>query len=63
MTRTPVLRVVCAWCTHVITAGTPGAPVSHGICDQCFNRVTAEEEASTIAQIAPWLEEAKYHGR
>lgn len=39
-----VLRIVCAWCTRVMIAGTPGAPVSHGICDRCFAVVTAEEE-------------------
>lgn len=39
-----VLRVICAWCTRVLIAGTPGAPVSHGICEACEAVITAEEE-------------------
>lgn len=39
-----VLRVICAWCTIVMVPGSPGAPVSHGICDACMALVTAEEE-------------------
>lgn len=28
-------RVVCAWCTRVMTEGAPGADVSHTICPKC----------------------------
>jgi hypothetical protein len=31
-------RVLCAWCPAVLEEGTPGAPESHGICDDCIRR-------------------------
>jgi hypothetical protein len=33
-------RVVCAWCPTVLVEGDPGAPVSHGMCDPCLERMT-----------------------
>ena len=30
-----VLRVICAWCSKVITEGDAMEPVSHGICESC----------------------------
>lgn len=31
-------RILCAWCTAVIQEGPPGAPVSHGCCNSCFDK-------------------------
>lgn len=40
-----LLRVVCAWCGAVLSAGTPGALISHGICDSCSARKETEAAA------------------
>jgi hypothetical protein len=29
-------RVICAWCKRVLREAPPGAPVSHGICEDCL---------------------------
>lgn len=33
---TPAMRRVCAWCSAVLTAGDPGAEVTHTVCDRCL---------------------------
>lgn len=43
-----VWRVICAWCRGIMIEGSPHAPVSHGICDRCLDRVSAEEEIRKI---------------
>lgn len=30
------IRVVCMDCGRTIEKGDPGAPESHGLCDECF---------------------------
>lgn len=30
------LRRVCAWCEAVLDEGTPGAEITHGICERCM---------------------------
>jgi hypothetical protein len=32
-------RVICAWCKKVLEEGDPGAPVSHGMCQECRDRL------------------------
>lgn len=32
------LRFVCSWCGKVLQVGSPGAPVSHGICLDCKDK-------------------------
>jgi hypothetical protein len=39
MTAVVVLHVVCAWCTRVLVAGSPGALTSHGLCPTCRDRL------------------------
>ena len=34
-----VLRVICAWCSKVLTEGDENAPVSHGICEECAEKL------------------------
>lgn len=29
------VRVTCAWCNTILQEGSPGARVSHGICESC----------------------------
>jgi hypothetical protein len=37
-------RIECSWCKQVLEQGTPGAPVSHGICAACSAVATGELE-------------------
>lgn len=51
---TVIYRQICAWCPTVLVEGDPGAPVSHGICEDCaksFESHQAETEA--IIERAP----------
>ena len=36
------LRSVCAWCHVVLIEGDEPTPVSHGICDECAEKLEAE---------------------
>jgi hypothetical protein len=38
------MRIVCSYCLTVIQGGPP-APVSHGICASCQQRLHAEMDA------------------
>lgn len=38
----PIYRVVCGWCPTVLVEGDPGAPVSHGLCNPCDEKVRRE---------------------
>lgn len=39
------MRVICAWCPAVIHEGAPPpAPVSHGCCPACVEKLEAELE-------------------
>jgi hypothetical protein len=34
------MKTVCSFCNTIISPGTsPGAPVSHGICTSCYDRI------------------------
>jgi len=33
------LEIRCAWCSKIMREGTPGAPVSHGICPECHAKL------------------------
>ncbi len=35
------MKVVCAWCKDVMRPG-PADPVSHGICEECRNKILKE---------------------
>jgi len=35
------LRIVCGWCQRVLQAGSPAAPISHGMCPACSERFEA----------------------
>ena len=35
------IKVVCAWCGEHIKGGVNATNVSHGMCDKCFEAVTA----------------------
>ena len=41
--RLYTVKVVCAWCAHVLVDG-PELPLSHGMCDDCFARERAKLE-------------------
>jgi hypothetical protein len=43
-------RVVCMDCPAVMQEGTPGAPVSHGLCRTCFERRMAALDAEKTAE-------------
>lgn len=34
----PVHTEICAWCRKVTREGEPGAPETHGICEECTAR-------------------------
>jgi len=36
------LKMVCSWCGKTMREGTPGAPVSHGICPECKEKLEAQ---------------------
>ena len=38
--------VICAWCNKVMKEGDNSCPPSHGICDSCLAKATAELEKS-----------------
>ena len=38
------LRRVCAWCQAVLNEGSPGAEVTHGICEPCADRLAEEDD-------------------
>lgn len=40
----PVLRCECAWCGKLIREGA--LPVSHDICESCYERIMAESLAA-----------------
>jgi len=40
MPQVPYYRVVCAWCEKVMEEGAPGALISHGICQDCFDQIS-----------------------
>ncbi len=44
------MKVVCAWCKKTLSAGEPGARVSHGICPECLYRFEAEQTL-TLAEL------------
>lgn len=48
-------RVVCAWCGKVLKEGTPGARVSHGICNRCMHRELAQAQSFVNFIPAPAL--------
>jgi hypothetical protein len=41
-----ILKLVCAWCGHVIRGGDPGSDTSHGICPKCFVKWQQPKEAA-----------------
>ena len=47
---TPRLHVQCSWCGDILEHGDPGAPVSHGICEDCAEEQMAELEAYKAGQ-------------
>lgn len=48
----PIYRVVCAWCPTVLVEGDAGAPVSHGLCHPCDERVRVELAALLAPAVA-----------
>ena len=41
--------MICAWCTKVMSKGTVGAPISHGICKSCTKKQEAKFKAFKAA--------------
>lgn len=41
-----VMKVVCAWCKKHLNGDEDDKVVSHGICDECYDRATKEYEES-----------------
>jgi hypothetical protein len=35
------LRTVCAWCLVILDTGDAPTPVSHGLCDECAEKLEA----------------------
>jgi hypothetical protein len=40
--QSPAVRKVCAWCGKLLEDAPAGAPVSHGICPDCFAKQLAD---------------------
>lgn len=38
------MKVVCAWCKKHLMGDVSDEKVSHGICEECHDRVTKEYE-------------------
>lgn len=53
-------RVECAWCGAVITAGDPGALVSHGACLPCGERLLDELKQREISLSSTLWDIARY---
>jgi hypothetical protein len=42
-----IFRAECAWCSAVEREGTPGAPLSHTICDACVRTLYRNSESNS----------------
>lgn len=47
----PVQKEICAWCLRVTREGDPGAPETHGICEDCTRRYFPQFAEAVLTSI------------